>query len=243
MRRLFRQYGWLIGTVVGVAAAGYCGWLVYSDAPSYRFLVRLYEDKHFLKQTLREWGILAPVLFMMLQALQVIISPIPGEATGFLGGYLFGEWLGLFYSTIGLTFGSVVSFLVGRWLGVHYVRNLVSKETWNKLGFIVEAEGAILCFIIYLIPGLPKDIICYIFGISPMPLWLFTVVSSLGRIPGTWWLSASGAHTATGDYRLVILVSAVFAAIALPLYYYRHRLVAWLQGRTARAGTHPTHRA
>ena len=92
-------------------------------------------------------------------------------------------------------------------------------------------------------PGLPKDIICYIFGISPMPLWLFTVVSSLGRIPGTWWLSASGAHTATGDYRLVILVSAVFAAIALPLYYYRHRLVAWLQGRTARAGTHPTHRA
>jgi uncharacterized membrane protein YdjX (TVP38/TMEM64 family) len=243
MMRLLRQYGWLIGTILGLAVVGYCCWLVYTDAPSYRFLVRLYEDKHFLKQTLREWGILAPVLFMLLQALQVIISPIPGEATGFLGGYLFGEWLGLFYSTIGLTFGSVVSFLVGRWLGVHYVRNLVSKETWTKLGFIVEAEGAILCFIIYLIPGLPKDIICYLFGISPMPLWLFTVVSTLGRVPGTWWLSASGAHTATGDYRLVILVSAVFAAIALPLYYYRHRLVAWLQGRTARARTHPTHRA
>ena len=90
--------------------------------------------------------------------------------------------------------GSVVAFWIGRWLGEHYVRNLVSKETWDKLGFIVEAEGAILCFIIYLIPGLPKDIICYLFGISPMPLWVFAVVSGLGRIPGTWVLSAQGAH-------------------------------------------------
>ncbi len=62
-------------------------------------------------------------------------------------------------------------------------------------GVIVEAEGAILCFIIYLIPGLPKDMVCYLFGISPMPLWVFTLVSTLGRILGTWVLSAQGAHT------------------------------------------------
>jgi uncharacterized membrane protein YdjX (TVP38/TMEM64 family) len=193
-------------------------------------------DKQFLKQTLREWGVLAPVIFMALQALQVIISPVPGEATGFLGGFLFGEWLGLFYSTIGLTVGSLVSFAIGRWLGAHYVRNLVSQETWDKMGFIVEAEGAILCFIIYLIPGLPKDVVSYLFGISPMPLWVFAVVSTLGRIPGTWVLSAQGAHTATGQYLQVILVGAVAVAVALPLYYYRHRIVAWLQGRSDATG-------
>jgi uncharacterized membrane protein YdjX (TVP38/TMEM64 family) len=53
--------------------------------------------------------------------LQVIIAPIPGELTGILGGYLFGEWVGLFYSTIGQTVGSVAAFGVGRWLGAHYV--------------------------------------------------------------------------------------------------------------------------
>jgi len=232
MKQLIKQYRWVIGGLVVAALVAYCVWLVYSDSPAYRFLVRLYVDKKFLKQTLRQWGILAPVLFMMLQALQVIVSPIPGEATGFLGGYLFGEWLGLVYSTIGLTFGSVVSFWIGRWLGVHYVRNLVSKETWEKLGFIVEAEGVILCFIIYLIPGLPKDIICYLFGISPMPLWVFAVVSGLGRIPGTWVLSAQGAHVETGNYFQVLLISAVCAAIALPLYYYRHRIITWLRGRS-----------
>ena len=214
-------------TAIGITAliVSYCVWLVATDAPAYQFLVRLYGDKHFLKQTLREWGILAPVIFIALQALQVIIAPIPGEVTGILGGFLFGQWLGLIYSMIGLTLGSVAAFAVARWLGAHYVRTLVSQETWDKMGFIVEAEGAILCFIIYLIPGLPKDMVCYLFGMSPMPLWVFTLVSTLGRIPGTWLLSAQGAHTAAGSYLEVILLTALALAVALPLYYYRNRII------------------
>ncbi len=182
------RYRWVIAGSLTAVIAGSCVWLVVTDAPAYRFLVRLYVDKHFLKQTLRDWGILAPVIFIALQALQVVIAPIPGEVTGILGGFLFGEWLGLFYSTIGLTLGSVAAFGVGRWLGAHYVRTLVSQATWDKMGFIVEAEGAILCFIIYLMPGLPKDMVCYLFGMSPMPLWVFTLVSTLGRIPSTMTL-------------------------------------------------------
>jgi len=202
-----------------------------TNAPAYQFLVRLYVDKRFLKHTLREWGILAPVIFIGMQALQVIIAPIPGEVTGILGGYLFGEWMGLFYSTIGLTVGSLTAFAVGRWLGAHYVQRLVSPEIWRKLGFIVEAEGAIICFVIFLIPGLPKDMTCYLFGLSPMPFWVFAVVSTLGRIPGTWILSAEGAHTAAGDYVEVILLAALAVAVALPLYYYRSSLVEWFRGK------------
>jgi uncharacterized membrane protein YdjX (TVP38/TMEM64 family) len=204
---------------------------VWIDAPAYQFLVRLYRDKDFLKQTLDDLGILAPVIFILLQALQVVLSPIPGEATGILGGFLFGQWLGLLYSTIGLTLGSLAAFGLGRWLGAHYVKNLVKEETWNKLGFIVEAEGVIVCFIVFSIPGLPKDILCYLFGLSPMPFWVFAFVSSLGRVPGTWVLSAQGAKTASGHYVEVAILTAVVAAVAIPLYYYRHKLVAWMEGR------------
>ena len=226
---------WVVGGASIAALVAYCGWLVYTDAPAYQFLVRLYLDKIFLKQTLREWGALAPVIFIGLQALQVIIAPIPGELTGILGGYVFGEWIGLFYSTIGLTLGSVVAFAVGRWLGAHYVQRLVSPDVWRRLGFIVEAEGVILCFVIFLIPGLPKDMACYLFGLSPMPFWVFAVVSTLGRIPGTWILSAQGAHTASGDYVEVILLTALVVALALPLYYYRNRLVEWFRGNQIRS--------
>ena len=228
---MIARHRWAIALGIATLIVGYGAWLVVSDAPSYRFFVRLYVDKHFLKQTLREWGLLAPVIFIVLQALQVIIAPIPGEVTGILGGFLFGEWVGLLYSTIGLTLGSVAAFGVGRWLGARYVRTLVSQETWDKMGFIVEAEGAILCFVIYLIPGLPKDMVCYLFGISPMPLWVFALVSTLGRIPGTWVLSAQGAHTAAGNYLQVILLTTIVVGVALPLYYYRNQIIRWFQGK------------
>src|SRR5262245_51709440 len=217
-----------IAVVAVSVALGYVCW----DGAAHRMLLRLYKDKAFMRQTIQEWGVLAPLVFMATQALQVVISPIPGEATGFLGGYLFGVWPGFVYSSVGLTLGSVAAFGVGRWLGVHFVQNLVRKEHWDRLGFIVEAEGAILCFIIYLVPGFPKDIVCYLFGISPMPLWVFALVSGLGRMPGTWVLSAQGAHTATGHYWQAILLTAVVAAIALPLYYYRHQIMGWCRGTT-----------
>jgi len=227
---------WIIGGAIIATLIASCGWLVLTNAPAYQFLVRLYVDKRFLKHTLREWGVLAPVIFIGLQALQVIVAPIPGELSGILGGYLFGQWVGLLYSTIGLVLGSVTAFAVGRWLGARYVQKLVSPDIWRKMGFIVEAEGAILCFIIFLIPGLPKDMACYLFGLSPMPFWIFAVVSTLGRIPDTWVLSAQGAHTASGDYRAVVFLTAIVVAVALPLYYYRTRLVAWFRTKQVPLG-------
>jgi uncharacterized membrane protein YdjX (TVP38/TMEM64 family) len=222
--------GALVAAAIAVAAV--LSW----NGSAYHFLLRLSHDEVLLRQTLQEWGVLGPVIFIVFQAFQVLLSPIPGEATGFLGGYLFGLWPGFIYSTIGLTLGSVAAFGVGRWLGIHFVQNLVRKEHWDRMGFIVEAEGAIFCFIIYLIPGFPKDIVCYLFGISPMPLWVFALVSGLGRMPGTWVLSAQGASTATGHYWQAILLTAVVAAIGLPLYYYRHQIMGWFRGRTPREG-------
>ena len=226
MGRVKKRGHWLVAAGITAVFIAAVAWLVWSDAAPYRFAVRLYQDPVFLRETIQEWGILAPVAFILIQALQVIVSPVPGEATGFLGGYLFGEWLGLIYSMIGLTLGSVAAFAAGRWIGEHYVRNLVSRQTWDKLGFIIEAEGAILCLVIFLIPGLPKDIACYLFGLSPMPLWVFTAVQGVGRVPGTWVLSAQGASTAAGHYWKALLITAVCLAVALPFYCYRHRIMA-----------------
>src|SRR5262245_10244451 len=92
-----------------------------------------------------------------------------------------------------------------------------APKVWERMGFIVEAEGAILCFVVFLIPGLPKDIACYLFGLSPMPFWIFALVSTIGRMPGTWALSAQGAKAATGEYTELLLLTAVIVAIALPL--------------------------
>ncbi|HXH81692.1 MAG TPA: TVP38/TMEM64 family protein [Candidatus Tectomicrobia bacterium] len=206
--------------------------LVVTDAPIVRFVVRLYRDQKFLKQTVASWGWLAPGVFIVIQALQVILSPIPGEITGPVGGALFGTAWGLIYSTVGLTIGTLTCFGLGRLWGEPLIRPWLSEHNWHRMNFVIEAEGAILCFILYLIPGFPKDVISYLFGMSPMPFRVFALVSTLGRLPGTWISSYFGAHVGEQRYITAILFIALVFAVCLPLYYYRERIVRWTRLHT-----------
>src|SRR5881409_3405758 len=94
-RRLNATARWALASAILAGLLALVIWLVATDAPSIRFIVRLYRDKHFLKHTVAAWGWAAPVVFIAIQALQVIIAPIPGEITGPVGGALFGTWWGL----------------------------------------------------------------------------------------------------------------------------------------------------
>jgi uncharacterized membrane protein YdjX (TVP38/TMEM64 family) len=232
------RWGLVVGVLAGCLALVI--WLVVIDAPIISFIVRLYRDKYFLRDTVAAWGWMAPVVFIAIQALQVIISPIPGEITGPVGGALFGTGWAVVYSTVGLTVGTLVCFGIGRRWGEPLVRPWLSEHHWNRMNFILEAEGAILCFILYLIPGFPKDIIGYLFGISPMPFWVFAVVSTLARIPGTWISSYFGAHVGDHQYLYAIAFIAAVCAVCLPIFYYRQRIIARFhkpsrQGRRAPA--------
>ena len=224
-RRRSLQTRWAILSAVLFALLVLIVWLVVADAHIIRFVVRLYRDKHFLKDIVASWGWMAPLVFIAIQALQVIISPIPGEVTGPVGGALFGTWWGLVYSSIGLTLGTLFCFAVGRKWGEPLVRPWLSEHHWNRMSFILEAEGVILCFILYLIPGFPKDILSYLFGLSPMPFGVFAVVSTLGRIPGTWISSYFGANVAEQQYVYAAIFIALIMAACLPIYYYRDRII------------------
>jgi len=223
--------GRAIGGLVAIGLIFFGAWLLLTDACAHQFLARLCIDPRALQDTLQRSGILAPVIFMVVQA----VAPIPGEVVGVLAGYLFGQWRGLLYATAGGALGSMAVFSVARWLGSRYARKLVSDEVWRKMGFIVEAEGAILCFVIFLIPGLPKDVASGLFGLSPMPFWEFAIASTLGRLPSVWVLTAQGAHASAGNYVHLSLLAAVAAAAMLPLVYYRNSIIRWLAARSARA--------
>jgi len=216
---------WALASLLLAVALAFVVWLVVTDAPALRFLVRLYRDKHFMREAVASWGFMAPLVFVGIQAMQVIVSPIPGEITGPVGGALFGTTWGLVYSTVGLTIGTLVCFGLGRFWGEPLIRPWLSEHNWHRMNFIVEAEGAIFCFILYLIPGFPKDIISYLFGISLMPFWLFALVSTIGRVPGTWISSYFGAHVGEQQYVTAAIFIALVTAVCLPLYYYRHQIL------------------
>jgi uncharacterized membrane protein YdjX (TVP38/TMEM64 family) len=197
----------------------------------YRELARFYSSKREVKQFLARFGPYAPFVFITLQALQVVIAPIPGEATGFLGGMLFGTWLSFFYSTIGLTLGSALAFLLGRWLGLPLVRRLVSDKVYHKFDFVARTGGELVTLILFIIPGFPKDYLCFILGVSPLPFGTFLVLTTFGRMPGTWLLSVQGAKVG-GGYYVEFVVFLTVAAVGLFLgYIYRDAVFHWMRRR------------
>ena len=146
------------------------------------------------------YGAAAPIAFMTIQVLQVIFAPIPGEATGVIGGYLFGAFEGCVYSTIALTLGSWINFCIGRFLGKRWVRKLIPDRRLLKFDHIIRHQGILVVFILFLIPGFPKDYLCLIIGVSTMPMRVFLILAGIGRIPGTLMLSLQGALVFEKNY-------------------------------------------
>ena len=139
---------WLaVGLVRALLGLG--TWLVLSDSPVYRLWLRLSTDPEYLRDTPRRAGMLAPEIFVPLQALEVVMAPIPGEATGVLGGIGFGEGLGFVYSTAGLALRSMLAFAGRRWLGAAVVRRHVSKVVWDRREFLIRTRGAEICLLVF----------------------------------------------------------------------------------------------
>jgi uncharacterized membrane protein YdjX (TVP38/TMEM64 family) len=194
-------------------------------SPYYDF----FTDKDRVKAAIKAAGPLAPLVFIIIQTLQVVLAPIPGEATGFIGGYLFGVPLGLLYSTIGLTLGSAGAFALGHWLEKRYVAHIVSQQTMQRFDFLMERQGALVAFILFLIPGFPKDALSFILGLSPMDFRVFLVVCTLGRIPGTLMLTLQGAQVYKGNYWTTLILIGFCLVLAGLTYYFRETLYHWIR--------------
>ena len=158
----------------------------------------------------------------------MIFAPIPGEATGFIGGYLFGAFTGCFYSTIALTIGSWINFCIGRFLGKRWVRRLLPQARFERFDYLVRHQGIFVVFLLFLFPGFPKDYLCLFLGISTIPMRLFILMAMVGRIPGTLMLSLQGGLVYEKNYLIFVLVVAVNVVLVYFGYRYRESIYRWV---------------
>jgi uncharacterized membrane protein YdjX (TVP38/TMEM64 family) len=173
-----------------------------------------------LAEFLNSLGPLSFIGFVCLQALQVIAAPIPGEVTGFIGGFLYGKSLGIVLSTIGLTSGSMAAFSISRILGRPFVERFVKKETMEKYDYLLHHKGAFLVFLLFLIPGIPKDMMCYIVGLGHLTTKEFFIISTVGRFGGTVLLTLGGDYIRHHQYeRFFILLGLAVVVIFLSMVY------------------------
>ena len=183
-------------------------------------LISFFLNKDKMTIFLDSLGPLSFIGFIFLQASQVIISPIPGEVTGIIGGFLYGKFLGILLSTIGLTIGSWTAFSLSRWLGGPFVEKFVRKETMNRYDYLLHHKGAFLVFLLFLIPGFPKDLLCYILGLGHLSTKEFLVISTVGRFMGTVLLTLGGDYIRHHQYyRFSALLGIAIIFLFLSLVY------------------------
>lgn len=198
-------------------------------AELYRNMTELFEQRQRLREFVLSLGSLGPLAFIAIQVLQIIFSPIPGEATGLLGGFLFGRWAGFIYSTIGLTLGSVLAFLISRHFRKFVVPWLRKSPAYGRFEELLEHQGLFICFFLFLMPGFPKDFLCYLLGLSRMPLLAFAIITGVGRIPGTLMLSFQGSDIYDGNIAGLIALLIITVAVAGPAWYWRDAIYKWVE--------------
>ena len=189
----------------------------------------LFQDRHQLKKFIKSFGQYSPLVFILLQVIQVVVAPIPGGAIEFLGGYVFGVGGGTVYSMIGLILGSGLAFGIARIFEKQAIERFVSPELRKKFDYLIGHEGVILSFLLFLIPGFPKDALCYILGLTPMHWGIFLIVSTIGRIPGTLMATLQGAKAFDQQYVTLLILLVISALVILVFYIYHENVHQWIK--------------
>ena len=129
------------------------------------------------------------LVFVMFQVIQVVFFFIPGEAVQIISGYIFGNFLGTLLSLAGIFIGSAIGYLLARYLARDKVQKIIEKRDLKIFRKVLnEGSNKKVIFLVYLIPGIPKDILVYLCGVSDVDFKDFLLYSTLGRFP---WIVAS----------------------------------------------------
>ncbi len=148
----------------------------------YGFREGLFTSNEKLVEYIAGYETIGPIIFMLLQIVQVIFPVIPGGASCLVGVLAFGPIWGFIYNYVGLCLGSMVVFYLSRKYGLRLIRKLFSKETVDKyLGYIRTNKFNWIFMVGIFFPGAPDDLLCYIAGVSKMKWHQFIWVILLGK--------------------------------------------------------------
>jgi uncharacterized membrane protein YdjX (TVP38/TMEM64 family) len=214
------------GAVVRVVLLG--GAVVAVTAGIWAFLPSA-TDPAWVRQQLAGLGWYAPLAFVALQAVQVIVAPIPGQILGGVAGYLFGAPLGVTYSMIGVTAGSAAVFGLSRRFGRPYVERVIDPgrlATWDAF---FERSGTVGLFGLFLLPTFPDDLLCVVAGLADVRLRTFLVLVVVGRTPSFLVAAYVGTRVADGAVVAAVTVAGVLIVLSAGVYHVRDRVLARLR--------------
>ncbi|MBA3474782.1 MAG: TVP38/TMEM64 family protein [Rubrobacter sp.] len=199
-----------------VAVVGIAGLILWWTG-GWQLLWELFSDRERLQRVVESSGSLAPAVFVLLLVAQAVLAPLPAPAMAAAGGYLFGTAAGFFLTWVGALLGGTLSFGISRLFGRRFMAH---TERLERLDRQLEEHGAIVIFVLRLVPLFSFDIISYVAGLSGIPFWRFFAATALGMAPGTFVFVYLG-RASPGPGLYAALGGLAVLAVAAYVYYRR----------------------
>ncbi len=183
-----------------------------------------------------EWvnslGILGVGVMLLIQIAQIVIAFIPGEFVQVMAGVMYGTLGGLALCLVGCVFASAIIFALIRRLGRDFVVRFFGEEQLQKYDFLQDSSKLeTLVFILFLIPGLPKDLLTYIVPLTPISMRNFLLLSTIGRIPGMVASTLIGSSVTDANWPLIIGVFVAVIIVAGLGIWKKDALMEWAKKR------------
>lgn len=198
------------------------------------YLVRnrlsLLTDAERLRAFVGGFGVWAPVVVVVLQALQVVLAPVPGQVLALVSGYLFGPWWGTLYNVVGVTLGSTAAFWLSRRYGRAYVERVVHEDALARFDAIDDDHARLTLFVFFLVPGLPDDLLCFVGGLTEIPLWQLVVLAVVGRTPAFFLTNVVGDLLGTDRVGAALGLAGAVVVVSVLAYRSRERLLELVGG-------------
>lgn len=169
-----------------------------------------------IKEYILGYGALGPVIIIIIQVIQVVISPIPGMITSLAGGALYGVFWGFLLNTFGIFLGSLVAFYLAKTFGKPLVIRIIGRKSYDKYSKLVSEKYTIGLFILFVLPFFPDDALCLLAGISGMNLSIFIFFVLVGRSPGLFIATLVGS----GIITLSLPMWIFFGLLSLAIVYF-----------------------
>ena len=186
-----------------------------------------------LKEQILSFGVGGWLLFLLLQIFQIIFAVIPGEPIEVLAGVLYGPWGGLFTCLLGCLLGTALVYYLVRWLGYSFISHMINIRETNKFRFLQNARRLdVIVFILFFIPGTPKDVLTYIMPMFPIKPLHFFVLATVARIPSIITSTFAGSAISNGNWVLTVVLFAATGAVALVGILLNDKIIGFFARKT-----------
>ena len=190
-------------------------------------LIRFIENPEAFRAWIDGFGFWGQLVFIAITVFQVIFAIIPGEPLELGAGYAFGIWEGTILCMIATTLGGVLVFLLVRKFGVRLAEVFFPIEKIRSLWFLrTEKRRNLITFLVFFIPGTPKDLLCYFVGLTDMNLGTWILISAVARVPSIITSTISGDSLGQQNYLLAAIVIGATLLLSLGGIFVYRRITA-----------------